>query len=525
MFLVPLGLQSRIVKWPFATIAIVVVTCFITIREFPQTTTYGEDVQRILASSQIFQTRRNLLIDSCHTRWSEDECRFVKERLQIATFTDITPFMNEYQTRFPSKKPLELREMNYWVLNEDLLRTIHSATVRTSLIFEDFERATHQFREQVLEKAKNENILVRGNARFLPALKALVLHEGWLHLFGNMFILVMFSLYLEQRVGTLALGVMYVVGGVGANLLQIPFLPMSMHLLGASGAVSTLIGAFAFYFWQEKIRCLFSVFFFYNRIIMIPAWLYIGFFLLANDVIGLLSTGTRVAHLAHLGGFALGYIMAAFENDFFPLKKGFLFPQEQKFYYMAKDASTIEEKMIFFQKIYQLNRESYYAFRGLFIYLSKQQFRLQSFSKENQAFIRALVQSVLRNHNRKKSAMTDELLSMVPLSWNLGELDLKLSPDDILQKADHFLNVGDYPQTLRYYDLFFEHFAAHAKAQEVQTQVIRIFDQIEGFELKVKTELLSTLMAYADHHPKTYFQAQVRRLVKLVQREEQNAAS
>jgi Rhomboid family len=97
----------------------------------------------------------------------------------------------------------------------------------------------------------------------------------------------------------------YLVGGVAAGAAQaLPMGDSPVHVLGASGAISACLGAFALRFAHRRVRIFAFVF---RGTFLVPAWLY-AFFGLGADLLGLAFAGTRggVAYAAHVGGFAFG---------------------------------------------------------------------------------------------------------------------------------------------------------------------------------------------------------------------------
>lgn len=527
MFLIPLGLQSRIVKWPIATVLIIVATCIVSAFYFSENALYIRHVRQAMIDSKILEARKNLILVSCQGRFSDEACNYVKAHLSTEDLFDLQRFVKDYQKEFPKASFLETRQLVNWLADDRIDKKLKTTDVAKTPEYSAYLVARETYLQKSLTKSKEEHIFIRGNGKIVPALKAMFTHEGWVHLVGNMLIFALFSVFVEQRIGFLGLVCLYMLGGLGSNFLQLPFLPMGVRLFGASGAVSAVIGAFAVYFWREKMRCLLSVAFVYNRMILMPAWLYIGLFLMFSDVVGAVGAGSGVAHLAHLTGFMIGFIFAFMQMDLFPLKKSFLFAQEQQLYYQAKDVQVLEEKMAVFQRIYALNKESFYSFRALFIYFHKQGFMLATFKKEDLAFVKEILHTCFHYNDRRneKYVLAREILGMVPLTWNIAELELKVTPDEIIERAEEFHGVGDLIQTLRYYDLFFTSFAAHPRAQDIQSHIMQLFDEIEKFDVEIKAQILDTLMVYADHHPDNHFQTQIRQLIHQVHREEKNAAS
>lgn len=126
-------------------------------------------------------------------------------------------------------------------------------------------------------------------------------HGGLMHLLGNMLFLFVFGPPVEDRLTRVGFLFFYLIGGVIAGAAHIIF---DMHpVIGASGAVAAVTGAFLVLFPRTHIRIL--LFFFIIGVYSIPSWWFIAF-AIAKDLVyqGFGSQG--VAHLAHLAGYAFG---------------------------------------------------------------------------------------------------------------------------------------------------------------------------------------------------------------------------
>jgi len=138
------------------------------------------------------------------------------------------------------------------------------------------------------------------------------LHGGWLHILGNMLFLWVFGDNIEDTMGHLKYGAFYLLCGVGASLLQVVIDTDSrVPLVGASGAISGILAAYLVLYPRGKIRTL--LFVGLPFIILIPAYLQIGLWIVMQFVNGFLSLGVRtaetgggVAYFAHIGGFLAG---------------------------------------------------------------------------------------------------------------------------------------------------------------------------------------------------------------------------
>jgi len=174
--------------------------------------------------------------------------------------------------------------------------------------------------EPVAIQYGGEQVLVP-NARgprpiYLTLLTSLFLHGSLVHLFGNMLYLWIFGDNIEHRFGLLPFVGLYLVGGVLGSVMQIALDPSSaIPVLGASGAVSSVMGAYLVLYPRNRVHALFFVF-----VISLPAavviGLWIGFQVLQGW--GTLSTAGDVpggvAYAAHVGGFATGALAAAVER-------------------------------------------------------------------------------------------------------------------------------------------------------------------------------------------------------------------
>ncbi len=146
----------------------------------------------------------------------------------------------------------------------------------------------------------------------LTLFTAMFLHGGFLHLAGNMLYLWIFGDNIEDRLGHVKFFVFYILSGVAASLLFVLTSPQSqIPMVGASGAIAGVLGAYMITF--PKARILTLVFFgFFIRVTPIPALFLLGFWFLFQLLYALPSIGSAssgVAFFAHVGGFLAGIIL------------------------------------------------------------------------------------------------------------------------------------------------------------------------------------------------------------------------
>ncbi|MDX3114307.1 MULTISPECIES: rhomboid family intramembrane serine protease [Streptomyces] len=139
---------------------------------------------------------------------------------------------------------------------------------------------------------------------------ALFVHGSWVHLLGNMLFLHVFGAMTERRMGRVEFTLFYagcgylaLLGYAAANAES------SQSLVGASGAISAVLGAFLYLFPRARVTSLLPFLFFLP--LRFPAWVVLPFWAALQWVgAGRASQGPGVAYLAHLVGFGLGLLYA-----------------------------------------------------------------------------------------------------------------------------------------------------------------------------------------------------------------------
>src|SRR5512139_204765 len=144
----------------------------------------------------------------------------------------------------------------------------------------------------------------------LPFFTSMFLHGGWVHLLGNMWFLYIFGDNIEDRLGHLRYLIFYLLCGIAAGLVHlVTNWNSKIPTVGASGAISGVMGAYLILYPRSKILTLIPIFFFF-QFVEIPAFIFLGFWLLMQ----LFSAGLTprniggIAFWAHIGGFVAGVV-------------------------------------------------------------------------------------------------------------------------------------------------------------------------------------------------------------------------
>jgi len=141
-------------------------------------------------------------------------------------------------------------------------------------------------------------------------LTSMFLHGGLMHLGGNMLYLYIFGDNIESLCGHFRFILFYLVCGVFAFTSHYIFMPEStMPMIGASGAISGILGAYARRFPRARVAVLVPLFIWIWRVFHIPAILVLGFWFIMQVMSGFSGAQGGVAWFAHVGGFIAGIVL------------------------------------------------------------------------------------------------------------------------------------------------------------------------------------------------------------------------
>lgn len=140
-------------------------------------------------------------------------------------------------------------------------------------------------------------------------LTSMFMHGGWSHILGNMLYLWIFGDNIEDALGRMGYLLFYLLAGSAAALLQVLSQPGStVPMIGASGAIAGVLGAYMVFYPRTRVRTLLTLGF-WIRFVQLPALVVLGYWFLLqlfNGVTAIGSVGGGVAWWAHIGGFLFG---------------------------------------------------------------------------------------------------------------------------------------------------------------------------------------------------------------------------
>ena len=161
-------------------------------------------------------------------------------------------------------------------------------------------------------------VCVLGDSNWWTLFTSMFLHGGWFHLLGNMWFLSVFGDNVEDSMGRGRFLLFYLLCGLAAALAETFVQSGSpLPMVGASGAIGGVMGAYAVLYPRAPVHLLIILFFYIDRIVVPAIWM-LGYWFLLQLVSGAFSIGAAgggVAFWAHAGGFAAGIAMAFVFRD------------------------------------------------------------------------------------------------------------------------------------------------------------------------------------------------------------------
>jgi membrane associated rhomboid family serine protease len=271
------------------------------------------------------------------------------------------------------------------------------------------------------------------------------MHGGWMHLIGNMVALWVFGNGVEDRLGRVAYLLFYLAGGVLAGLAHV--VTSAAPVLGASGSVAGVTGAYLALFPLSRVVVLFALFII--TFIELPSIVVVGFYVVWN-IFGQFTGGGGVAYTAHLGGYLFGFVVGM------GLLLGRLLPREP---------------MDFLSLIEQKRRQ--YKFRSL----AKGGYSPWDASKpgEPSGAVAKPPTAEEQQLMERRSVITDAHRrgEMAEAADAYREL-LDTHPDQVMSQqqqidlANYLMREGHYEQAAQAYELFLSHFPSYPNVQQIR---------------------------------------------------------
>lgn len=202
--------------------------------------------------------------------------------------------------------------------------------------------------------------LIPGQFSLMALFASMFMHAGWLHLLGNMFILYLAAPSVEDAYGRPLFIVFYLTSGAVAALVHVAMHPDSLvPLVGASGAIAGIMGAFLVRFARTRIKFFYWFGLIFRGTFSAPAWVMLPLWLIEQLWYGsLTNSGDGVAYWAHVGGFVFGGV-AAYAIRTFKIEEQYIHPRIEAAISLSQHPGLEQGMALLEQRNFEGARESF----------------------------------------------------------------------------------------------------------------------------------------------------------------------
>lgn len=449
--LLPLGFGNWPRIFPFAVMLIVAICVAWSLQYFPELNKFEK---KVVEASEEFEeqnlvTLKTIFLDSCKQKFKTNEvCATASEGMKASSFnlpatvtremaksaglekyTGIVKYLEKFYLNKPKAWPKEARK-----------HQMYAAYLKE---YSELDNSTKAI-------SKEFNVNSYDNKSFFNTLRASFTHGDYMHLFGNLFFLIIFGVWVNQRMGNAWTGAVFMLGSFAGLYSHILINPEGF-VLGASAGISALMGAFFTFFFAAEFHFLFTFGLMYFKRLSIPLyWVFPAFYVAADLTAVVGGDKTGVAHLAHLVGFLTGVALGLLHKKLHPVEKGQLFTQEAELVNKLKQTSNPKSTWAYYREIMKWNTQNKEATK---YFLSKT--TSLGVSLENQKDYKLcksyISQYLLRCFRKSNVSELIEVLENFPQQLSLAELIKEVPLRQTLQIADYAAGKSYYYAALGLY--------------------------------------------------------------------------
>lgn len=488
MIMLPLGLQSKIFRIPWVTLAILIITVIISIQFFPHLDDLEKKLIRSKANLNLIQTRLKIVSELCQNPigFSTNSCAIIRENSNIE-FMYLSDSWNKIN-KIQNKAKLTQEEMsifNEYLKNDKKIEKNKSFISKHNLLLWKSSKKAYQVERQDLHR--EFGVLSSKNKNIEAIIRAQLTHGSWMHLIGNLIFFTFLSIFVELKMGSMLFFILYGVSGSIGLLAHIILMDSGGFLLGASANIAGVAGAFTLFFWRRKMNILLNFFFIFNKKITLPVYFFFPVMVLAGDITGLLNPNTNVAHLAHLVGFFIGGLSAYLLIQYQDLPKYFLYHEEYNLFTKIIKCPDQKLKNQSYIKILNLNNENYSIHQRIIDGLSlKPWSELQNLHTIYVAEFLSTYVEAYKDNFQKMSA----IINYIHPTWPLKKIFKTLSTQDLSKLIHHFESTAEIHHELILILSIFEIYPKQSQNQvwlQKQTRCLQVLSNKEKTHDKISS--------------------------------------
>ncbi|HJZ13359.1 MAG TPA: rhomboid family intramembrane serine protease [Acidobacteriota bacterium] len=396
------------------------------------------------------------------------------------------------------------------------LREVFDTSTISAWDMEQEQGMLNSLAERVLEAVEEDPFqkygYVPSNPSFASLLTCMFLHAGWLHLIGNMLFLYLVGCSIEDLWGRPLYIGFYTIGGIAATLTHVLKYPTSDDpLIGASGAIAALMGAFLIRLYDTKISFFYMLGFWYRGTFQAPAYIMLPLWLLQQFwEASLLGEVASVAFYAHIGGFLFGAVFAA-GMKYWRVEEKYIAPKIEKKVSLAQNPDFLKamdlsengsfpEALILLEKVVRQEPNHFDAFMEM-RRISEMNKDYRSYSKYTGSIFEILV----RNRDR------DFLLELYQ-QFREHPMRQSLPARTLLTLGSFFEEGQEYDAAMQQYEELAENYPDDPLAMRAYSKLARIcFDRFNNPERATEAFWKSYYHKSASDQWQTALQADMKR--------------
>lgn len=498
--IIPLGLGGKLPRFPWITLSLAMILLIFFIGQLSKSRRVDQEVRRIIRQSQLSAVTFEMFYEFCKNHQvAEDACR--SEAIKMGNKFHVDGFVRPKKKSKVSVKDaqkiirIQAQFNNYFEKDLEQLRHLKH--------FKTYKKIRKRLSAELSALSKKEGLFSKTNRSFKALLLAQVSHSGIIHLLSNLFVLIVFGIYLEMRVNPLIfLGCYFIGGTVGLPTYYLFNPENSIHIVGASANIAALMGTFFIVFY--RFRMLMGLFWFYavRKTFFAQVSIVFPLLFILKDAIGLGSeTGIfgGVAHSAHLGGLLVGILfgMIAVRDSSlqWPFRNHLELAQTES----LKKLASVKSQSVVAKEILQQNPDNFHAHCIVLNSSLNQKIDFESDSMLSfwQDHLPGLMKICLRN---KKLEVVTDLFEKMPLNFDLKKILSSYNRLPILQIADWAFDQGKFESAIRMYDVFISLYPTRPITPSLK-ETLRGLAILSGED----NQLMSFSHEYGYHQPESEF--------------------
>ena len=461
MIVLPLGLRAKLYIKPWATMAVALITIgFSVMSLLGQTVTEEFKKQRFLAHDT-YNLSYLAIKNDCKSSFAEVVCTFFESYVKAEDLAQADLMLEKIEKFEAFDRPTKEKIKDY----------IENLPTKLAAQNEAYATAAESVRQEIVQYYGDHYLLSPENTNWRSLVLAPWQHQNWWSLVASLLMLALFSCFLEQRIGSGFLFILYMLGSMVGVVLQVNFANSYQWVSGGMTGVMAILGGYSVFFFNQKVRIYLNLFLIYKKKFTIPGWLYIALFFAAGNVFYLESdVSSHLILFSHFLDFGIGVLGGIFISTLVWVQQDFLFEAEQNAYFKAKKATQPLKKITHCLELLEINPFNFLVVEYIIKSLAKYHMESADVPEIQLKKIGNLLVRMINNEFQIEPAQAYSIISLLPLAWNLTLVPMPQLQKNELHKIENQILEKDWRLAIRFYDLYLaQHPSPRVKEEIIET--------------------------------------------------------